>query len=104
MGAQLKRILPGAVLLVLLVYAGDYLSLRFRIPARDTFGSVEVQRYYEVALKNRKTEFMRAEPARQTCVHSLLPHYGDTPCWYLEGHRRQTIKVGSNPSDFWKMP
>lgn len=90
--------------MLVVLYTGDYLSLKLRIPSRDPFGSVEVQRYYAVALKNRKTEFMRAEPAQQTCVRSLLPHYGDTPCWYLERHRRQTIRVGSNPSDFWKMP
>ena len=90
--------------LPVLVYAGDYLSLRLRIPNREPFGTVQVQRYFEVALKNRKTEYMRDEPRPQPCVHSLLPHYGDTPCWYLARHPRQNIKVGSNPSDFWRLP
>jgi len=65
---------------------------------------VQVQRYFEVSLKNRKTEYMRDEPRPQPCVRSLLPHYGDTPCWYLARHPRPTVKIGSNPSDFWKMP
>ena len=94
----------AAVAVPILLYAGDYLSLRLRIPNREPFGTVQVQRYYEVSLKNRKTEYMRDEPRPQTCVRSLLPHYGDTPCWYLSSHPRQTIKIGSNPSDFWKMP
>lgn len=90
--------------LPVLVYAGDYLSLRLRIPNREPFGTVQVQRYFEVALKNRKTEYMRDEPRPQPCVRSLFPHYGDTPCWYLARHPRQNIKIGSNPSDFWRLP
>src|ERR1700681_1313907 len=102
----MNRALAAATALAVpvLLYGGDYLSLRLRIPNREPFGTVQVQRYYEVSLKNRKTEYMRDEPRPQTCVRSLLPHYGDTPCWYLSRHPRQTIKIGSNPSDFWRMP
>ena len=90
--------------LSVLIYLGDYLSLRFRVPPREPFGTVEVQRYYEVALKNRKTEYMRDEPRPEACVRSLFPHYGDTPCWYLERHPKQRIKLGSVPDDFWRLP
>ena len=98
------RVAAAAVALPVLVYAGDSLSLQLRIPNREPFGTVQVQRYYEVSLKNRKTEYMRDEPRPQQCVRSLLPHYGDTPCWYLARHTRQTVKIGHNPSDFWRMP
>ena len=100
----MKRGLLIVVLLLLAVYGGDYLSLRLRIPKREPFGVVQVQRYYQVTLKNRKTEYLRDQPRPQPCVRSLFPHYGDAPCWYLERRQRQTIKIGSNPSDFWKMP
>lgn len=100
----MSRVVWSVVALLGLIYVADYLSLQLRIPRREPFGVVEVQRYYEIALKNRKTEYMRDQPRSQPCVRSLFPHYGESPCWYLERHPRQTIKVGSNPSDFWRIP
>jgi hypothetical protein len=98
----MKRILLTPVLLFALVYICDYLSLRYRIPNnRQQFGSVEVRRYYAVPLKDRKTEYMFQPPTQQECVHSLFPHLGDTPCWYLSRHKRQEINVGgAEPSPY----
>jgi len=77
-----------------LVYAGDYLSLRYRIPSnRQQFGSVIVQRSYAVGMKDGKTEYMFDPPTPQACVYSLFPHFGDPPCWYLNRHKRQQITV-----------
>jgi hypothetical protein len=90
----MKHPISIAIVLGGLLYFGDYFSLRWRIPGRPQFGSVLVQRYYAVPLKDHKTEYMFDQPANQTCVHSLLPHYGYLPCWYLTGHRRQEIKTG----------
>ncbi|HEY7390636.1 MAG TPA: hypothetical protein VH640_19110 [Bryobacteraceae bacterium] len=92
----MKRVLFITILVACLVYAGDYLSLRLQVPnRRPQFGSVLVERYYAVPLKNRRTEFMPAQPAPVTCVHSLFPHFGDPPCWYLSRHTRQEIKLGA---------
>lgn len=89
----MKRFLSAAVLLLLLLYGGDYFSLRWRIPSnRQQFSSVEVERYYAVPLKDRKTEYMFDQPALEACVVSLFPHFGDPPCWYLSRHKRQEIK------------
>ena len=99
---MLRKMAIAVVALAIVVYGVDFLSLVLKIPARDPVGSVEVQRFYEVALKNRKTEFMRDVPRDVPCVRSLLPHYGDTPCWYLERHTKQTIKLGSVPNEFWQ--
>jgi hypothetical protein len=88
----IKRFLVAALALAALVYGGDYLSLRFQVPDhRPQFGSVVVRRYYAVPLKNRSTEYMFDQPAPQTCVYSLFPHFGYVPCWYLERHRSQEI-------------
>jgi hypothetical protein len=77
------------------VYLCDYLSLRLKIPAgRVPLGSVQIQRSYAVTMKNKKTEYMFDPPQSQECVNSLFPHYGDSPCWYVEGHRKQRIIVG----------
>jgi hypothetical protein len=85
-----RRILTVAVLSLLILYVGDYLSLRYQIPkGRAQFGEVKVQRYYAVGLKSGKTEFMFLGPKNQKCVHSLFPHFGDSPCWYL---RRKSVQ------------
>jgi hypothetical protein len=95
---KLKRLLLTPVLLLVVVYAGDYLSLRFQIPNnRQQYGSVMVRRSYAVPLKNRQTEYLFDPPAPQDCVYSLFPHFGDSPCWYLDRHVRQQVNVGGAP-------
>jgi hypothetical protein len=90
----MKRLLFIMVLSLFILYVGDYLSVRYRIPkGRDQFDVVKIQRYYAVGLKNRKTEFMFLEPKNQTCVHSLFPHFGYSPCWYLSRRNVQRIDI-----------
>ena len=80
-----------ALVAACLLYAADDLSLRYRIPDREPFGSVTVQRYYALHKSKQKTNFMFADPEVQTCVHSLFPHSGYPPCWYLSRHAEQRI-------------
>ena len=81
------RIVLGAAVLVVLIYAGDYLSLKFQIPQRPQFGTVRIQPYLAVPRKDGRTEFMLDEAFEQSCVHSLFPHFDASPCWYLERER-----------------
>ena len=74
-----------------LLYAADGLSLRYRIPAREPYGAVIVQRYYALHKSKQKTNFMFADPETRTCVHALFPHSGYPPCWYLSRHAEQRI-------------
>ncbi len=96
----MKRILIIAVLCVLLagalVYAGDYVSLRYRIPNnRVQYGSVVVTRTWIIPMKDGKAQYAFDPPAPQECVNSLFPHWGDQPCWYLSRHAKQTVNTGS---------
>jgi hypothetical protein len=84
----------GLLALAGLLYAGDWLLALSR--GSLAFGSVVLQPYYAVALKNGKTEFIMLAPETRACVHALFPHFGDAPCWYLEGHQRQRIDIGRN--------
>jgi hypothetical protein len=80
----MKRALLIALLLLFILYAGDYISIRYPIPkSRQQFGTVKIRRYYAVGLKSGKTDFMFLEPQNRVCVHSLFPHFGYPPCWYL---------------------
>jgi hypothetical protein len=90
----LKRIIVVALLSLCVVYAADYLSVRLRIPgSREPLGTVQVQTTYAVKQKDGKTEFYVNPPQFQTCVNSLFPHMGYTPCWYLRRHSAQEIEM-----------
>jgi hypothetical protein len=87
-----KRTLAALVLALAVLYAGDDFSVRFHIPSgRNPFGTVQIKRYYAIPQKNHKTEFYLGDPETQTCVHSLFPHLGYNPCWYVERKRLQRI-------------
>jgi hypothetical protein len=86
------RILAAFAVVLVLVYAGDDLAVRIPIPkSRHPLGTVRITSYYAIPQKNRKTEFYLSDPVNQTCVHSLFPHLGYSPCWYLEKKKIQRI-------------
>ena len=90
----LLQSLAGVVVLGALVYAGDYLSLRYRmLRHKEVIGSVTVTPLYVIQQKNGKTEYDFARPQSQPCVYSLFPHFGDPPCWYLSRHTQQQINI-----------
>ncbi len=94
----MKRLILRGVLalstLLLLVYVGDYCSLRFQIPGgRPQYDQIEVQTLYAVPLKDGKTEYELGQPETDRCVHSLFPHYGSLPCWYVSRHRERRIDI-----------
>ena len=86
----IKRILLPAALLLLLLYAGDYVRLR---AGRNQFGSVQIKRMYAVKLKNTKTEYLSDEPQTVPCVNSMFPQMGYATCWYLTRHRVQIVDI-----------
>jgi hypothetical protein len=90
----LKRILAVVILLLAVVYAGDYILIRFPLRKnRNPYGIVRVRRYYAVKMKNGKPEYFFDQPTDQTCIHSLFPHQGYPPCWYLKRNTIQQIKM-----------
>ena len=90
----LLRLLAFAVLAFVFLYGADYLLLRYRVAAnRNPYGTVTVQPYYAVPRKDHKTEFMFDDPQDQACVHSLFPHLGDSPCWYLNRNKQKRINM-----------
>ena len=93
--ARIKRFLKRLILigmacaagLTLVAYAVDYAVFRYRVAAnRQPFGQITVSSYDAVLQKNGKTQFIFNPPELQTCVHSLFPHAGFVPCWYLQRH------------------
>jgi hypothetical protein len=94
-----KRIFFATLATLALAYAGDYLYLRVRMlhtkPA-DPFESIKTLRVLAIPEKNGKTEYeVDAQNPEQTvtCVHSLFPHMGYSPCWYVKPRLSQPIPM-----------
>ena len=85
----------GTMLALLsLVYAGDYCSVRYRIPGgRPQFGQVQVNVLYVIHVKGGKIQYEPGPQETDTCVHSLFPQYGCKPCWYLSRHTDKLIDI-----------
>jgi hypothetical protein len=77
-----KKIVLGLIAVVVLIYAGDYVSIHVPIPpGRERFGTRQVKPYYAVPMKDGKVEYMYEDAQTETCSHSLFPQYGHSPCW-----------------------
>ncbi len=95
----LKRISITAVAALALLYIADLLSVRIRAlhskPA-DPFESLKTLRVLAIPEKNGKTEYeVDSQNPEQTviCVHSLFPHSGYSPCWYVKPRINQPIPM-----------
>jgi hypothetical protein len=85
-----NRIVISLFVLAALVYAGDWVVLRFR---RQPVGSIEVHQTYAVPQKDHKLEYYPGDTIEQACVHSLFPHRGDPPCWWVSRHSERQINM-----------
>ena len=89
----MKRALLFAAMLLVILYTGDYLSVRYRIPNREPLGTIKIQSYYAVRQKDRKVEYYFLDPENQQCVHSLFPHFSCNPCWYVGRQTKKEIDM-----------
>jgi hypothetical protein len=88
------RIVGAMVLFALVAYAGDYVWVWYRVSKHlNPFATVTIQPYYAIHQKNGKTEYDFAPPESQLCVHSLFPHLGYSPCWYVKRHTEKRIDI-----------
>jgi len=70
------------VALAAILYAGDFLWFEYRVRNSKSNDPLEtVTFYYATAMKNGKVEVFYDQPQTQTCVRSIFPHNGRTPCW-----------------------
>jgi hypothetical protein len=94
-----KRTVLAVMLAIALVYAGDYLVVRWKMAypkAGDAFGTIRMERLYAIPLKDGKTEYefdVNQPEVATPCVHALFPHMGDSPCWYLQRNSQKPIAM-----------
>jgi hypothetical protein len=86
----LSRIATVLVVLVIVLYFGDYIVERLRGAPLET---VQITKFYAVPQKDGKTSFEPGEPETQTCVNSIFPHLGYSPCWYVKRHKTQQVNL-----------
>jgi hypothetical protein len=98
-----KRILIALIAVLAIVYACDFASVRLRMmhaKPGDPFETITSLRILAIDEKGGKTEY-DVDPVQpqQTavCVHSLFPHNGDLPCWYLKKKFAQPIPMAIFP-------
>jgi hypothetical protein len=90
----LGRVILVLLVLLALVYAGDYCALRYKIPSgRPQFAQITVNDLYVIHVKGGKTQFEPGDQETDTCVNSLFPHMGYSPCWYLRKHTDKLINI-----------
>lgn len=94
-----KRILIAVLSAFAFTYCGDYLWFRVRLihpkPA-DPLESFTGPRVLAIPEKGGKTsyEIDQQNPLQTTtCVHSLFPHAGFSPCWYVQPRLNQPIQM-----------
>jgi len=93
------RVTGALIALVAALYIGDYISARYAIPGhRQTLGTVQVRTMTAVKLKNGNFDYTLGDTVDQTCVHSIFPQMGYTPCWYLSRHATRQITVTMAPA------
>jgi len=71
-----------------LIYLADDLYSRFRGRPVE---HINVGRVYAAVNHYNQVEYSIGTPVIQTCVESLMPHFGYAPCWYLQRHTIQQI-------------
>jgi len=92
-----RRVLLSLAAVLLLVYLADFAwyELRLRIPSLGAAtGSVHRIRLLAVPIKNNKVDYEidSAKPEEDLpCSHSLFPHGGNRPCWYVTRHANDPI-------------
>jgi len=93
------RVLAALLSLIAFIYALDYLVLRVRMlrpSASVPFEHLTHNRLLAIKMKNGRYEYEldQVNPTEAiTCVHSLFPHFGDQPCWYLKPRLNQPIAI-----------
>ena len=88
---MIRRILLAAVFALCAIYVCDYVVLRVRMARGANAGLGSVQVVYGAALKDGRATLFTDQPQIETCVRSIFPHLGYSPCWYASKHAVQIV-------------
>ena len=83
----LLRVGMGILVLLALVYVGDWAVWKIRVVRGGGMGSVEVKRMVVASLKGNKEEYYPEGGETVACSQSLFPWVGGGACWWLQRNR-----------------
>jgi hypothetical protein len=95
----IERIVLAILILLAVLFVYDDLSVRHRISAQkhgDPFDTVTYPRLLEIPQKGNHVEYTLdalSPMETQPCVHSIFPHFGYTPCWYVSRKAQTPIPM-----------
>ena len=84
------RYVYATILLLAMTYGYDYASVRRRMAAQkqgDPFDVITYPHLLAIPQKGNKVDYeldTTSPLVSESCVHSLFPHMGYTPCWYVQ--------------------
>lgn len=84
---RLGRVVIVMVVLLELLYVGDWMVLSFRVKRGTAYGTVEVHQFLATSLKGNKVEYDLTGTVEETCSRSIFPQKGNPACWWLERHQ-----------------
>lgn len=96
-----SRALIAGIALTGILYAGDYAYAKYRMSKNtpgDPLEVVKIQPTYVIPHKDGRAEYVFGDPVTQTCLHSVFPQLGYSPCWYVKKHAQQTVPMTILPS------
>lgn len=77
---------------LIVLYIADYAVLRIRVARHGSAPALStVTILYAAKLKDNKLNIFFDQPTKETCVRSIFPALGYTPCWYLRGHNLRVV-------------
>jgi hypothetical protein len=91
-GGWRQRLGQLAIVMVVLLgilYVGDWVVLQVRITRGTAYGVVEVNQFLATPLKGNKVEYDLVGAVQETCSRSIFPQKGNPACWWLERHKAQ---------------
>lgn len=77
------------------LYAGDFAAAKYRLSKNQSawLGSVKIQPMYIIPHKDSRAEYVFGEPETVKCLHSIFPHFGYSPCWYVKKNTQPAVPM-----------
>jgi hypothetical protein len=88
-GRRLSQLVIAVIVLLGMLYVGDWAVLRKRIAHGTAYGTVEINQFLATPLKGNKVEYDLIGTVQETCSRSIFPQNGNPACWWLQRHKSQ---------------
>jgi hypothetical protein len=86
-GAKLQKLILGLLGFLAALYLGDYAQLKMR----GANGTSVIPITLGTPMKDGRVQIFTGDNQTETCVKSLFPHMGFSPCWYVKQNSMQLI-------------